>query len=146
VSNNAWITITAGSSGTGNGTVNYDVSANTGAARNGTITIADQTFTVAQAGCQYVVTPSVCCTGGRIYTNANVTGGTPASVAWSIDGASQGNLTFVSGTLWGGSRTGCTLTNAARSGTGYGAATHTVNVTSTGACQTGSVSVPVTCP
>jgi uncharacterized protein (TIGR03437 family) len=49
-SNASWITITAGSSGTGNGTVNYSVAANTGSARTGTITVAGQTFTVTQAG------------------------------------------------------------------------------------------------
>jgi len=47
-SNAAWITITGGSSGTGNGTVTYNVAANTGAVRTGTITIAGQTFTVIQ--------------------------------------------------------------------------------------------------
>jgi len=49
VSNASWITITSGSSGTGSGTVNYSVAANTGtSSRTGTITIADQTFTVSQ--------------------------------------------------------------------------------------------------
>ncbi len=49
VSNDTWITVTGGSSGTGNGTTSYSVAANTGAARTGTITIAGQTFTVNQA-------------------------------------------------------------------------------------------------
>jgi subtilisin family serine protease len=49
VSNDAWITITSGASGSGNGTVNYSVAANTGAARNGTMTIAGLTFTVTQS-------------------------------------------------------------------------------------------------
>ncbi len=50
-SNASFITITAGSSGTGNGTVSYSVTANTGASsRTGTITIAGQTFSVTQAG------------------------------------------------------------------------------------------------
>ena len=51
VSNHAWITITGGSSVTGNGTVSYSVGENTGAKRRtGTITIAGQTFTVTQEG------------------------------------------------------------------------------------------------
>lgn len=51
VSNATFITITSGSSGSGNGTVNYSVAANTGSgSRNGTMTIAGQTFTVTQAG------------------------------------------------------------------------------------------------
>jgi C1A family cysteine protease/methionine-rich copper-binding protein CopC len=50
-SNNAWITITAGSSGTGNGTVSYTVSQNYDSKqRTGTITVADKTFTITQAG------------------------------------------------------------------------------------------------
>ena len=48
-SNDAWITITSGSSGNGNGTVNYAVAANTSLARTGTIFIAGQTFFVTQA-------------------------------------------------------------------------------------------------
>jgi subtilisin-like proprotein convertase family protein len=48
---NSWITITSGSSGTGNGTVNYSVAANTGAnSRTGTITVNGQVHTVTQAG------------------------------------------------------------------------------------------------
>ena len=62
VSNAAWITITAGASGTGNGTVGYSVAANTGAARTGTVTIGGQAFTVNQAAgsgsnCNYFVQP-----------------------------------------------------------------------------------------
>ena len=51
VSNASFITITSGASGSGNGTVNYSVAANTAStSRNGTVTIAGQTFTVTQAG------------------------------------------------------------------------------------------------
>jgi hypothetical protein len=49
VSNVSWVTITAGASGTGPGTVSYSVAANTGAARSGTLTIAGQTVTITQA-------------------------------------------------------------------------------------------------
>ncbi|PGH40489.1 MAG: hypothetical protein CRN43_02635, partial [Candidatus Nephrothrix sp. EaCA] len=50
-SNDLWITITEGASGEGNGTVSYSYDANTGAeARTGTITIADNTYTVRQVG------------------------------------------------------------------------------------------------
>ena len=45
-----WITITLGSSGNGNGTVNYTVSANTGFQRTGSMTIAGKAFTVTQEG------------------------------------------------------------------------------------------------
>jgi hypothetical protein len=48
-SNDSFIHITSGSSGTGNGTVMYSVDANVGAARIGTMTIAGLTFTVNQS-------------------------------------------------------------------------------------------------
>jgi len=48
-SNASWLTITAGASGTGNGTVRFDVAQNnTGSDRVGTLTIAGLTFTVDQ--------------------------------------------------------------------------------------------------
>lgn len=50
-SNAPWITLTSANSGSGLGRINYSVIANTDAnQRSGTITIAGQTFTVAQAG------------------------------------------------------------------------------------------------
>ncbi|MBF0558165.1 MAG: PQQ-binding-like beta-propeller repeat protein [Nitrospirae bacterium] len=49
-SNASWITLTAGSSGTGSSTVSYSVSANTsGSSRTGTITAAGQTFTITES-------------------------------------------------------------------------------------------------
>lgn len=49
VSNAAWIVVTSGASGNGNGSVGFSIAANTGtAARSGTITIAGKTFTVNQ--------------------------------------------------------------------------------------------------
>jgi hypothetical protein len=47
--NDAWITVTSGASGTGNGTVTFSVASNPAEARTGTITIAGLTFTVNQA-------------------------------------------------------------------------------------------------
>src|SRR5207245_2037737 len=47
----AWITLPAGSTGSGNGAVNYSVAANTSSSpRSGAITIAGQSFTVSQSG------------------------------------------------------------------------------------------------
>ncbi|HNG32164.1 MAG TPA: BACON domain-containing carbohydrate-binding protein [Blastocatellia bacterium] len=70
-SNAGFITITAGASGNGNGTVNFSVAANTATSpRTGTMTIAGQTFTVTQSagGCAYSLSPT-----GRSHT---VSGGT----------------------------------------------------------------------
>ena len=47
LSNASWIV--TGSSGSGNGTINYSVAANTGAARTGTISVGGQLFTVTQS-------------------------------------------------------------------------------------------------
>src|SRR5439155_1723005 len=44
-----WITITAGLTGSGNGTVSYSAQANAGTSRSGSLTIAGQNFTVNQA-------------------------------------------------------------------------------------------------
>lgn len=58
-SSTAWLTITSGASGAGNGTVTYSVAANTAtASRTATLTIAGQTFTVTQAGAAAPPPPS----------------------------------------------------------------------------------------
>jgi outer membrane protein assembly factor BamB/formylglycine-generating enzyme required for sulfatase activity len=50
-SNAGWITVTSGSTGSGNGTVAYSVAANGSTdSRTGTISVAGKTFTVTQAG------------------------------------------------------------------------------------------------
>ena len=54
------MTVTSGSSGTGPGTVTYNVTANTSTSpRTGTLTIAGHTVTVTQAGaCNFTVAPT----------------------------------------------------------------------------------------
>ena len=84
VSNAAWITITGGASGAGNGSVTFNVAPNSGGSRTSTITVADQTFTLSQAGvsCSYSINPSsaaVASAGGSA-TVALTTGG---SCAWT---------------------------------------------------------------
>src|SRR5437867_2733822 len=79
VSNATWITVTSGASGSGNGTVNFSVAANTATAgRTGTLTIAGKTFTVSQAGaCSYSLSSTstnIAAAGGTGSTN--VTAGT----------------------------------------------------------------------
>jgi len=49
-SNVTWITFSGGASGMGNGTVTYQVAANTGGARSGNLTIAGLPFVVEQSG------------------------------------------------------------------------------------------------
>jgi hypothetical protein len=60
VSNVGWITISAGSQGSGAGTVSFTIAPNTGGAREGTLTVAATTVSVSQAGaaCSYSLTPA----------------------------------------------------------------------------------------
>ncbi|HEV8348412.1 MAG TPA: DUF4082 domain-containing protein [Vicinamibacterales bacterium] len=74
VSNAAWISVTAGSTGSGNGTVGYTVDANgTTASRTGTLTIANQTVTVTQQG-QTSQPTCPCSIWSATATPANITG------------------------------------------------------------------------
>jgi uncharacterized protein (TIGR03437 family) len=56
----SWIRVTSGLSGSGPGQVTFVLDPNPGDARSGTITVAGQTFTVAQAGftCSFALTPA----------------------------------------------------------------------------------------
>jgi hypothetical protein len=108
VSNASWITVTAGASGTGNGSVGYTVAANTGAARSGTMTIAGQTFTVNQAApaaptCTYTLSASsasLSALGGT--GSVGVTA--PAGCAWT--GATSASwITVTSGASGSGNGT-----------------------------------------
>ena len=75
VSSAAWISVTAGSAGSGNGTVSYTVDPNSGtASRSGTLTIASQTVTVTQAGQTTPPPPTCPCTiWSPSTTPANIT-------------------------------------------------------------------------
>jgi len=85
-SNAAFLTINSGATGTGSGTVQYTVAANTGAARTGTLTVAGKTVTVNQdaasgGGCTGTAT-DLCLLSGRFRV----------SVAWKnpYDGGTTG--------------------------------------------------------
>ncbi|MBN8725401.1 MAG: hypothetical protein J0M03_21025, partial [Acidobacteria bacterium] len=116
-SNAAFITITSGASGTGNGIVAYRVAVNNGAARTGTITVGDQTFTINQAGTGGGGTPN--CTFTINPTNASFTstGGTGNIAVTASDPScartATSNAAFI------------TVTSGA-SGTGSGTVSYTV--------------------
>ena len=81
----SWLTVTAGTPGSGNGTVSFSAAANTAtSARTGTLSVAGITFTVTQAaaGCTYAINPvsRTVAAGGETIT-VNVTAG--ASCAWT---------------------------------------------------------------
>jgi hypothetical protein len=100
-SENAWISITSVSSGTGPATVAFRVDVWDGPSRTGTLRIGEQVFTVNQArGCRFSMSPeshSVAHTGG----SATVAVTTAAGCEWSA--ASSASWITVSG---GGSRNG----------------------------------------
>ncbi len=123
-SNVAWITITSGATGTGNGTVGYSVAANTGPERTGTATIAGQTFTVTQAnGCTYSINP----------TSANIAagGGTGNVTVTASDTACP--WTATSNVSW------ITITSGA-TGTGNGTVGYSV-AANTGIERTGTATI-----
>ncbi len=67
----SWITITSGSSGTGNGTVNYSVGANSSTSpRSCIITVQGQSYTITQSGnCNFVLSGT-----GQNFTHTGGTG------------------------------------------------------------------------
>lgn len=125
-SNVPWARITAGASGTGNGTVQYTADPNPGAARSGTFTIAGQTFTLSQdAGCTYAVAPETLARGSGA-SNKSVDVTSPGGCAWTAvsnvpwatisggaSGAGNGRVDFALAANTGPARSG-TLTVATR--------------------------------
>ncbi|MEW6733192.1 MAG: reprolysin-like metallopeptidase, partial [Acidobacteriota bacterium] len=151
-SNAPFILITSGSSGSGNGTVSYTVSANTGTAiRTGTMTIANQTFTVTQAGtsCITSATPA-----SRSFPATGGTNTVLVSAALTCNWSSQSTapwITIISGGSGPGGRflgykvaANTTSTNRTgyliigsmihtvtqQAGSGGGGCTYTINPTS----------------
>ncbi|MBS1791363.1 MAG: S8 family serine peptidase [Acidobacteria bacterium] len=104
-SNNSWLQITSGNSGTGNGSVNYDVSVNNGPARNGSMTIAGINFPVSQSsGCTAItVNPPTLPVGyvGSLYNQTlSATSGTPG-YTFSVSGTLPPGVTLVGNALTG---------------------------------------------
>ena len=123
-SNVSWVAVSGIGVGTGNGNVTLVVSPNTGAARNGTVTIAGKTFTVNQA---------VSCVGSLNPVSATVAagGGTGPSIA----------VTVVPGCAWTASTADgwLTITQGA-SGTGNGTVAFSATA-NPGAARTGSLAI-----
>jgi hypothetical protein len=125
VSNVSWITITSGGSGSGNGTVNYSVAANTGGSpRTGTMTVAGQTFTVNQDGgsCSSIIAPM---TGSFM-----ASGGVGSVIVISDPGCSW---TAVSNSSW------ITITSGV-GGSGSGVVNYSV-ATYNGSYRTGTMTI-----
>jgi hypothetical protein len=126
-SNAAWISVTSGASGSGNGTVGYSVAANTaGTSRTGTLTIAGKTFTVSQAA-------AACSAFGLSPTSTSVAAG-GGSVSVSVSGTSGCARTASSNAAW------ITVTSGA-SGTGSGTVALSVAANTAGTSRTGTVTI-----
>jgi hypothetical protein len=124
-SNATWITVTGGSSGTGNGVVVFSAAANPAAARSGTMTIGGQSLTVTQqaAPCAFSISPTslTVAAGGGTGAAAITTGATcgwtaSAGATWititgAASGTGNGTITFAVAANSGSQRTG-TLTIA----------------------------------
>ena len=125
-SNVGWITITGGSSGTGNGTVNYSVAANTSSsALTGTVTIAGQTFGVTESGvaCTYTLSAT-----SKSYTSSGGSGSVgvtaPGGCAWTA----ASNVGWI--TITGGG-----------SGAGNGTVSYSVAANTSSSALTGTVTI-----
>jgi hypothetical protein len=160
-SGTTWMSITAGASGSGNGTVTYSVQGNTGALRTGNLTVAGRTVTVTQAEaavCTYAFSPTSASAGvGGGSGSTTVTA--PAGCAWNANSTASwltvggGSATSGSGALnWiasantGPARSatisvgGSTFTVSQPSGCTYAVSPTSYSATATG----GSASVSVT--
>jgi len=116
----AWIALTSGSSGTGNGSVKFAVSANTGPTRTGSLTIAGRVFTITQlSGCIYTLSKreeqSGANEGGASVdvstTNAACGWTAGSNNSWLIirsgsSGVGNGQVTYYIGETTGGARIG----------------------------------------
>jgi len=126
----SWITITSDSSGTGNGTVYYSVSANSsGSTRTGTITIYgaySYTFTVTQAGdcaSTYGIAPT-----SQTFSASAGTGSVTVTAGSSCSWTAVSNATWI------------TITSGS-SGTGNGTVTYAVSANTGASQRTGTMTI-----
>ena len=120
-----WIALGDSSSGSGNGQVPFSVAANSGPARQGTLSIGGRTVTVTQAsGCTYTVTP-------------------PTQDVAPTGGAGTASIATGSGCPWNASSSADWITVGATSGTGPAQVPLTV-APNNGPARTGTVTVAAT--
>ncbi len=103
----SWLTVTSGATGSGNGAVAFNATANpNGTPRSGSLTIGGQTFTINQAGvpCTYSLSPtnqSVVAGGGAGSTSVTA----PNGCAWTGVSNDTSWLTVTSGAIGNGNGT-----------------------------------------
>ncbi len=128
-SNASWISVTSGANGTYNGTVNYNIGANsTSSNRSGTLTIAGKTLSVTQTGqpaqtCSYSISPQS--------ATLTYSGGSASDSVTSQSGCSW---TAVSNASW------ISVTSGA-SGTGNGTVKYKASANNTSTSRTGTLTI-----
>ncbi|MGH9848676.1 MAG: BACON domain-containing protein, partial [Blastocatellia bacterium] len=165
VSNDSWITITAGASGSGPGTTNFSVAINTGVPRTGSLTVAGQTFTVTQAsGCAFIISPmnqNFTASGGSGSVSLTTTTGcawTAASndvwitITAGASGSGSGAVQFSVGANPGPQRTGTmtvagqTFTVTQNSGCSFSISPTSQSFTTSGGAGSATVTSATGCP
>jgi Putative binding domain, N-terminal/Viral BACON domain len=124
-----WITITSGTSGTGDGSVGFSVATNTGLARTGTLTVGSASITVTQARdpatCRYTLNPNGASLG-HVGGTVSMSVSTDSDCSWTST-ATGSWITITSGT----------------SGTGNGSVGFSV-APNTGLARAGTITVGFT--
>jgi uncharacterized repeat protein (TIGR03803 family) len=122
-----FITITSGSSGSGNGTVHYTVAANaTSDSRTGTVTVAGNVFTVTQAGVACHVAPTK--TSAHFSAAGGASNVTVTAAATNCAWTATSNDGFIHITSGGG-------------GTGSGTVDYTVDANTNATARSGTMTI-----
>ena len=135
----AWIMVSSGANGNGNGTVGLTIAANTAlTSRTGTVNLGGQVFTVTQAAatCTYTVTPTTLSVPAFGLTSA-LTVGTGASCSWAPSGVPSW-ITMSTATRTGSGQLAYTIT----ANTGAAARTATVTINGVTVTVTQSSAAP----
>jgi len=114
-----WLTVTSGSSGSGNGEVQYAVAATSGPSRGATMTIAGRTFTLNQGqGCAFTLSPPAATLGDdggpgmfTVQTSAGCAWSATSAVPWltitsGASGTGEGAVRFTAARNTGPARSG----------------------------------------
>ncbi len=121
--NASWISVQAGSAGTGNGNVTFAVAPNTGPARSGTVSVAGQLVTFNQAEsapqpppqplCSYTISPGIASIAASAGA-ATVAVTAPSGCSWTV--ASQAAWIVVTSGASGAGSAGVTVSISANPG------------------------------
>lgn len=139
-SNNSWLSISSGSSGSGNGSVGYSVAANSGSSsRSGSLTIAGKTFTVNQAAADQVPVVTITAPANGSSSSQGAAVNFSGSAIDNEDGNISGSLS------WTSSRDGVIGSGASFSTTSLSVGTHSITASVTdSASHNASASISMT--